>query len=309
MVELYKKPYDEPPVSDYLKSFYSSGGGVEFTYLKGAEYILCECDECRLVFQKQVPNEFLMKRLYEQWISPEKAFRQHQEIDGLDRYTYYAREIATVMAYLGKIPSQLRFLDFGMGWGKWALMAKAFGCESYGTELSEERIKYAQSTGIKTVAWEEISEYSFDFINTEQVFEHITAPLDTLIHLGGALKDNGIIKISVPTARNIRKRLKRMDWQAEKGTRNSLNPVAPLEHINCFGRKSLLKMATMAGLEEVSMPLKTQYQFMFNLRGVRSTAKNLLLPIYRNVLKRQNYVFFRKTENHKHVGPGSLPSK
>ena len=67
-------------------------------------------------------------------------------------------------------------------------MAKGFGCESYGTELSEERIKYASSNGIKVIAWNEIPKHSFNFINTEQVFEHIPNPLDTLIYLKDALK-------------------------------------------------------------------------------------------------------------------------
>lgn len=180
-----------------------------------------------------------------------------------------------------------------MGWGKWALMVKAFGCESYGTELSEERIKYATSNGIKVLAWDEIPKHSFDFINTEQVFEHISNPLDTFIYLKDALKSNGILKISVPTANDIKKRLKIMDWKAPKGTRNSLNPVAPLEHINYFRRNSLIKMANLAGMEEVVIPMRTQYLYTSNWRGAKRIAKNILLPIYRNVLKRQNYLFFR----------------
>lgn len=291
--ELYQKPYDEPPINEYLKSFYFSRGGVDFKYLKNATFNLCECKECGLIFQKEIPNDFLMEVLYEKWIDPKKVFKQGQKVDELSRYTYYAQEILTIIAYLHKVPSELSFFDFGMGWGKWALMAKGFGCQSYGTELSEERIKYATSNGIKVIAWDEIPKHRFDFINTEQVFEHIPNPLDTLTYLKVALKDDGILKISVPTANNITRRLKLMDWKAPKGTKNSLNPVAPLEHINYFRRNSLIKMAELAGMEEVILPMRTQYIYTLNWYGAKRIVKNILLPIYRNVLKRQNYLFFR----------------
>ena len=127
--QLYQKPYDEPPIREYLKSFYSSQGGIEFKYLKNATFNLCECKECGLIFQKEIPNDFLMKELYEKWLDPKKVFDQHQKTDDLSLYTYYAQEISTIIAYLHQVPSELSFLDFGMGWGKWALMAKGFGCE------------------------------------------------------------------------------------------------------------------------------------------------------------------------------------
>jgi 2-polyprenyl-3-methyl-5-hydroxy-6-metoxy-1,4-benzoquinol methylase len=291
--ELYQKPYDEPPISEYLKSFYSSQGGVEFKYLKNATFNLCECKECGLILQKEIPNDFLMEVLYEKWIDPKKVFKQHQKNDDLSLYTSYAQEISTIIAYLHQVPSELSFFDFGMGWGKWALMAKGFGCQSYGTELSEERIKHATSNGIQVIAWDEIPKHRFDFINTEQVFEHIPNPLNTLIYLKDALKADGILKISVPTANNITRLLKLMDWEAPRGTRKSLNPVAPLEHINYFRRNSLIKMAELAGMEEVVIPMRTQYTYTSNWYGAKRIAKNILLPIYRNILKRQNHLFFR----------------
>lgn len=294
--QLYHKAYDKPPISDYLNSFYSPQGGVDFKYLINATYDLCECKECGLIFQKEIPDDELMEILYEKWIDPKKGFYNHQKNDGLGLYTYYAQEISTIIAHLEKVPSELKFFDFGMGWGKWALMAKGFGCESYGTELSEERIKYATSNGIKVIEWNDIPKHNFDFINSEQVFEHIANPLDTLIYLKDALKDDGIFKISVPTANDISRRLKLMDWKAPKGTRNSLNNVAPLEHINYFRRKSLIKMASLAGMEEVVIPIRTQYKFTSHWGGTKRIAKNILLPIYRNTLKMQNYMFFRKTK-------------
>ena len=206
---IHESQFDSPPVRDYLLDFYSPQGHVEFEYLAGASYVLCECDVCGMIFQRDIPGETLRRRLYGHWIDPKKVFSQHRERDGLEYYSYCAQEIMQVISYLKEVPSSLCFLDFGMGWGRWALMAKAFGCESYGTEVSDERIEYARSNGIKVIDWDEIPEHRFDFINAEQVFEHIPEPLQTLRHLKNALKTDGMIKVSVPTAKDIEHRFKR----------------------------------------------------------------------------------------------------
>jgi 2-polyprenyl-3-methyl-5-hydroxy-6-metoxy-1,4-benzoquinol methylase len=289
---IYQRPYDKPPIREYLQEFYSPQGKVEIEYLVGANYILCECVRCGLIFQKDIPNSTLTKRLYDIWIDPEKAF-QRQKQKGLDYYSSCAQEIMRIISFLDKPPASLTFLDFGMGWGEWALMAKAFGCDSYGTELSETRVEHARINGLVVISGDEIPKYRFDFINTEQVFEHIPNPLGTLRHLKEGLKPNGVIKVSVPTGRGVERRLQVMDWKAPKGTNNSLNPVAPLEHINYFRRRSLIKMANEVGMELISIPLRLQYKYTANWDGIRQIARNILLPIYRNILKRQNYLFFR----------------
>lgn len=293
---IYESEYDKSPIKDYLEDFYSPQGMVEDEYLENASYVLCECNVCQLIFQRDIPNDTLMERLYERWIDPQKAFFQHQEQDGLEYYASYAQEIMQMIASSGKSPSSLSILDFGMGWGTWALMVKAFGCDSFGTELSTERIQYATSNGIKVISWDEIPKHNFDFINTEQVFEHIPEPLKTLRHLGSGLKTDGILKISVPFADDIERRLKLMDWKSSKGSSNSLNPVAPLEHINFFRRQSLSIMADQAGFEEILVPIQTQIQYATNWHGTRKIAKNLLSPFYRNIQKKGNHIFLRKAQ-------------
>lgn len=290
---IYQKPFDKPPISDYLTDFYSSRGKIEFEFLSGSDYILDECTNCRMIFQKEIANDDLMSRLYENWLNPEKTFNEHQKRDGLSHYAFYAQEIMQMIAYFNKRPSQLKFFDFGMGWGRWAMMAKAFGCEAYGSELSKDRIEYAKSNGITVIEWNQFPEYQFHLINTEQVFEHIPEPLETLLHLKKALIPGGLLKISVPTANDIERRLKIMDWKAGKYGKNSLNAVAPLEHINFYRRQSIVKMAEIAGLKEVLIPVKTQYQYTSEWTGLRKIAKNFYNPISKNVFKKLNYLFFQ----------------
>ncbi len=293
---LYRCCFTEPPLKEYLEEFYSPQGGVEFEYLAGAAYLLRECAACGLIYQEEIADGPLMKRLYEKWIDPVRVFAQLTERHGVPYYASYAQEIMQILAFLGKVPAQVSTLDFGMGWGRWALMAKAFGCDSHGLELSEPCVAFARANGIKTLEGTELGRHPFDFINTEQVFEHVPAPAETLNALKESLKPTGLLKISVPDGGDIKRRLSLMDWKAPKGSKNSLNPVAPLEHINCFSRQSLRRMADLAGLEEVVLPLSCQYPFLTGWSGLRASLDKVWLPVKRSLLKRGTYLFFRRVQ-------------
>lgn len=287
----YRKLYSEQPIKQYLIDFYSPQGEVEFEYLKTEEYVLYDCRSCRTIFQKNIPNSALMERLYEHWIDPIKAFNNHKVAMSQKIYANYAKEIMTVGSCFSTKRSDTKFLDFGMGWGDWLLMANGFGYQCFGLELSESRIKYAESRGLKAIRWQEAENLSFDFINAEQVFEHLPEPLETLKKLKMILKPGGLIKISVPTAIDIERRLKLMDWGAKKGTQYILDPIAPLEHIQYFRRSSLIHMAEIAGMTEKVIPLSQHWNNSFEWFQPRGLIRNALIPVYRSVLKMQSYIF------------------
>lgn len=293
--QLYRCGYDDARIHHYLDQAYALvGPGIEYQYLQDAVYQLNECLHCGLIYQEYIPDDELMNILYERWIDPQLGFIRHeQQINTLRYYAEYAQEVMQMIAYFRQIPASLKIFDFGMGWGKWARMAQAFGCDVYGNELSPARINYVTAHGIKILAWDKIPQHQFDFINTEQVFEHLPEPLETLLHLKGALKPGGLLKISVPDGADINRRLAVMDWHAPKGSKNSLNPVSPLEHINCFKRSTLVKMAAQAGLQEAHIPLAIQYAFATNWQLPKPALKNLLLPFTRTVLRRGTYLLFR----------------
>jgi transcription elongation factor Elf1 len=66
--ELVRAVLTQPPCGDYLLSFYGAQGGVELEYLDEQDYALAECLDCGLVYQQEIPGEFLMHKLYEEWI-------------------------------------------------------------------------------------------------------------------------------------------------------------------------------------------------------------------------------------------------
>lgn len=247
------KDYCERQIRDYLINFYSPQGKVELEFLDGAQYILQECSSCELIYQRFIPNNELTFRLYEKWIDPKVVYEMYERSYPLSYYTYYASIVEAIINHFGKNPGQLKVLDFSMGWGNWARMAKAFGCEVYGTELSPTRIAHAEKHGIQILSSDKIWAYKFDFINADQIFEHIPEPAKTLDYLKQSLKSQRIIRICVPDGINIKEKLKKQNWTADKDSPDSLNEVAPLEHINCFNQRSLLTLGQRAGLRSINI--------------------------------------------------------
>ena len=291
---LYSCRFKDEPIKKFLEDFYNPQGGVEFQYLEEGEFILDECLDCGLVYQRQIPDDFLTGKLYSQWIDPAKSFDIDVNLKGLENSIDYAQEILMLLAYFEAQPGDLKFLDFGMGWGGWARMAKAFGCDSYGVELSQEKADYAGAHCIKLLTYGKIRNYRFDVINLREVLEHVPNPLEILSYLKGSLKNGGLIRITLPNGSDIKRKLKVLDWSAPKGSRNSLNPVSPLEHINCFEHKTLIKLAALAGLEPVKIPIRIQYAYRINRRPVFPQLKNLLKPLYDNLIKRNSTSLFFK---------------
>jgi len=158
---------------------------------------------------------------------------------------------------------------------------------------------YARRHGVSTLSLEEVGDDRFHFINTEQVFEHLTDPLAVGQALAKSLRPGGILKISVPLAADaeaIAAQL-RNDNASVDGER--LMPVAPLEHINGFNYGAVAVFASKLGLEVVRPSLPTRYAFLtapgaFSYREPVSIAKELIRPLWQDRNRRNLYVWLRK---------------
>jgi 2-polyprenyl-3-methyl-5-hydroxy-6-metoxy-1,4-benzoquinol methylase len=291
--EIFACGFTESPIKDYLEWFYPRQGKIEYQYLQNASYLLGECVDCGTIFQKYIPDEFLSQKLYEEWIDPAEAYQRHLEQDDLGRFGEYAQEIVQLIAYFNVPAHQLHFLDFGMGWGKWVNMAQAFGCNCEGLEVSPTRIEHAKSQGLEVIGPEDIPHGKYDFINCEQVFEHIPEPLGTLQRLRRALKPGGLLKINVPDGSAVKKELSPDAWAVPRKASKCLNAVSPLEHINCYNRSSLLRMAELADLAQVEIPVSVQWNYNVNVKGFKGMVKGLLRPIYRRYVVKGNNIYFK----------------
>ena len=227
----------------FLENYYQ--GRMDLEALATGKYEIVQCKVCDFIWQKYVLNDEYLFKLYEEWISAEESLKK-KSVASPEIFLSYANDIANISFFLKKNPSEIRVLDYGMGWGYWCMMAKAFGYHISGFELSESRKSFARKNAIDVISEQEhLNKMSFDYINVYQVLEHLTDLKATLLMLQKCLKSEGLLKISVPNGKRVKRNLLSSKWKPSKG------PIQPLEHINCFENKTLIRLARECGLEPI----------------------------------------------------------
>lgn len=97
-----------------------------------------------------------------------------------------------------------RILDIGCAWGFFLDRCKRRGWEAQGVELSSVEARYArQRFGVEVFTGPlgdaGFPDRHFDVVTLWHVFEHIPAPLATLVEIRRILKPDGLTVIAVPT--------------------------------------------------------------------------------------------------------------
>jgi 2-polyprenyl-3-methyl-5-hydroxy-6-metoxy-1,4-benzoquinol methylase len=184
-------------------------------------------------------DEAGMQALYLNWIDQAQSLQKKQTANSR-LYSQYAGQVHTLSRMIDKRPDQIRVLDFGMGWGYWSRMAQAHGLNIDDLAIVED---------------------DFDFIYANQVFEHLSNPVQTLQALCQRLKPTGFVYIRVPDGRGVASDLAQQGWTPD------LDAIHPLEHINCFTRKTLIELGARAGLQLFSPPLRLSWDSLWG--GIR----------------------------------------
>jgi hypothetical protein len=96
--------------------------------------------------------------------------------------------------------------------------------------------------------------------------------MQTLVDLCQQLKPEGIICIRVPDGRGV------ATWLEQRGWSPELEAIHPLEHINCFTRKTLLSFTTKAGLKPFNPPLRLSWGSLWG--GIRREVTDRLLTTH-----------------------------
>jgi SAM-dependent methyltransferase len=242
---LRSQSLSDPALRSFLDSYYE--GRVPLGAVEVGRYEVATCIDCGFVWQVEILDDRGMALLYGKWISPE-ASREAREQSDLAVFAGYARQVELVARLCGKPARETDVLDFGMGWGRWCLMAKAYGFRVVGLETSNERLEHAGRQGIPVLpSLAAAGPERFDFINAEQVFEHLPDPLATLRPLVASLRTGGAVRVSVPDCAAAIREL-RGDWRPRKGA------LQPLEHINGFTNRTLRRFGRAAGLTVLPQP-------------------------------------------------------
>jgi len=286
---IYQEAYRAASIQNYLKRHYegrASHAADHYMFELGA------CAGCGLVFQRQVPDDHMLGEIYNGWVPSTELDREHRDYS-LDEYRYLSEQVQYIIEHFGERPSQLSMLDFGFGWAHFSKMAMGYGCDVSGAELSQERRAYGQSVGITLVELESLPPQKYRFINTEQVFEHLTEPREVLAQLIESLAPDGLIKISVPDAGGALKKIRRGAGFGDLAPDEQM-PIAPLEHINSFNAGSLEAFGKSMGLKLIRPKFRQLYNSASGLMAPKTVARTLLRPVYRHVYPRSTFSYFSR---------------
>jgi SAM-dependent methyltransferase len=308
--------FDTAPVQAILQATFSGQMDWHFlgSYLNDVEYCLLRCLHCTLVWQRDVPVGALLDilledlsptRLYEyspadlevlreriasklhgppptadghSWL---RALAGHES--GGDRparrqkdYASLVQQIVAIANVFGGKP--VAVLDFGLGRGEWCRLAAAFGMEAFGLEYSDELASWRVEGGYRVITPSALEDHDFDFINAEQVFEHLNEPLASLQRLADRLRPGGLVRIAVPNGYGIESRLRDPTiWTTMKGDKHALSAVRPLRHINCYSGRSLTRMAEIAGLRRIDLGLGVRLRSATGLASVLRAPASWML--------------------------------
>lgn len=242
--------FDDDKLKLFIEDYYQ--GRVSQSILTAAVFRVMQCRQCELIYQQQVLNDKSMIKLYDEWIDHQLSLEKKQNANaGLFRR--YAGQMQTIQRLFTERPAEIRILDYGMGWGYWSRMAQAHGFVVSGYEISRPRLRHARSMGLNVIKELPAAGPHYQFIYVNQVFEHVPDPLQCLRDLCERLAPGGVIQIRAPDGRGVAEYLQQRGWSAE------LNAIHPLEHINCFTRRSLIRLGSRAGLKPFNPPLRLHW--------------------------------------------------
>lgn len=291
-VTRFRSPFNEGSVAKFIRDYYR----IDPSTLTG-EYHLKQCESCGVIFQADVGDGELLTALYEEWVPTSPA--DHPDHTGPLRYPAASRdghEIIVASAFLGIPLKEMTTLDYGMGWATWARIAALLGCRSYGSDLAPSLMEHARTTGVNAVTDEELKSLKFDFVNTEQVLEHVTDPAGVVGLLAGTLTPGGVLKVSVPSNRGVNLAISKLK-RGMPVTSDEMMPVHPLEHVNTFTHEGIIKLGRRFGL--IPAKPKKRYAFLqhrgaLNLRDPKGLVKELVRPWYQFHSRRNIYLWLQR---------------
>jgi SAM-dependent methyltransferase len=132
-------------------------------------------------------------------------------------------------------PSGAKMLDFGCGDGKFLNRFQDLGWETYGIELSTSVAFFRHR---RLTSPPQDATFEFAFLN--HVLEHLSAPLALLSQLAHALREGGVLFVSVP----------RIDTLPVHGDLDYC--ISGRRHVTCFSEECLRGLLARAGFMTVA---------------------------------------------------------
>lgn len=244
---IFSRPYRVPELQPFAQR---AGLAAKLT---DKEYEVRYCAKSGIYFQTLVMEDEELTGLYARAPLAD-SFEDEIGRQKLHWFGHMTEEILVMRQMVGaKRPV---VLDFGTNWGKWASMALAHGCDVYGVDVNIEAAAFCSRRGIKMVGREELASLRFDFINVDQVLEHLSEPLTVARELTACLKPGRWMKWGTPDNRRLPQQLRQAQANRDNGIldQKRIDSLAPLEHVNLFSNGSLKFLAAQLGLQPTRLP-------------------------------------------------------
>ncbi|MBP1647571.1 MAG: putative SAM-dependent methyltransferase [Bacteroidetes bacterium] len=238
------------------------------------------CRSCRTVFQFPQPAPDALKEVYS-----EDYYRKNEGNPSLSSYTDYdidmdlslARGLLEPVRALNANPGG-RFLDLGCATGQVLLVAREYGWQAAGVELSAWAAERARKKGfdVYTGTLEEAryAEGSMDVVTMFDVIEHIPDPRATLREIRRILRPGGALVLQTPNADGFGARVL---------YRSRSMIVQPDAHLILFSPSGIRRMLEQEGFDVARLSTHS-------LSGtLRSYAATVLRRSVKKVLKAMNY--------------------
>ncbi len=258
----------------------------------GKDYEIRHCPSSGLFFQTWVMEEGELGHWYS---SPAGSEGFRNEI-AQQKLHWFAHMTEEILVFRQLCPERFpAVLDFGCNWGKWASMALAHGCDVSAVEVNPAAAAFCSGRGIQILGFDQLQSRRFDFINVDQVMEHLSEPLAVAQKLAGCLKPGGFLKMSTPDNPRLPRTLISSQRTGDHRVLDAktLDSLAPLEHVNLFHRAALEALGERAGLRAVRLPL-VRWLGAGQLWNIpRQLNRNLVTP-FKRWLGRGTYVWFQK---------------
>ena len=266
---LYSLKYKSNKLRKFFKKYY------HYNSFKLQEYCydLIECKNCTGIFQKYIPNKNFSCALYNKIISTTNSLEKKLNFSNIN-FKKYFNECRLIEKIINKKPRDISVLEFGSGWGTWAKFLKANNFKVDCFEISRKRINYIKNDNITVLKSLNFTHKNYDFIYSDQTFEHLNEPKKTINTLSMLLKKNGYMLLGFPSSFLFKSKL-------NKNYIPCKDAAQPLEHINLFNKKCLKIMIEDSSLKIIHF--KSVYD---------SSIKNILLDIKNYFIF--NYVLLKK---------------
>lgn len=272
---IFSRAYTDPELQRYLRCAFGIGIYGERHWLEKAAYTIHFCERCQLVSQRDVPDEFLIHRLWELRRLKDSAnasCRQITQADSAKRSG--ALFLAAATAHLDV--TSLRTLCFGFDSWEHPQTSTASCAPLERTTDSPQAREWSIFPRKQPTATIEPANDIFDVIHVGHALEHSSNPRSIVMSLARKLRAGGVLHMAARNGARIRRKLHRFERDLARSQGRILHTLMPLQELNCFCPETLVLLAGECGLE----PLRPGWRSLIRAcRADRSGPNTLLLTL------------------------------